>query len=168
MVRLRVFSLWGGVLSVLGIARTRADGVELAIALKPVDAMTVTANYSYIDSENRSPGANLDKDLARRPRETANAEASYLWPVKLTTAVAVRYAGDSFDDHVRDTMVAGAGLNRQETVEFVIARARHAVDRLALFASGESGFLGCRFRPRALLGAPDPARCGRRPGGRPA
>ncbi len=44
---------------------------------------------------------------------------------------AVLGAGDSFEDHIRDTMIAGAGLNRQETVEFVIERAPHAIERLA-------------------------------------
>jgi L-aspartate oxidase len=43
---------------------------------------------------------------------------------------AVLDAGDTFEEHVRDTMVAGAGLNRRETVEFVIERAPHAIDRL--------------------------------------
>ena len=44
---------------------------------------------------------------------------------------AVLGAGDSFEDHIRDTMIAGAGLNRQETVEFVIERAPHAIELLA-------------------------------------
>ncbi len=43
---------------------------------------------------------------------------------------AVLDAGDTFEDHIRDTMVAGAGLNRQETVEFVIERAPLAIERL--------------------------------------
>ncbi|MEP0189624.1 MAG: L-aspartate oxidase [Erythrobacter sp.] len=43
---------------------------------------------------------------------------------------AVLDAGDTFDDHVRDTMVAGAGLNDRETVEFVIERAPSSIDRL--------------------------------------
>lgn len=43
---------------------------------------------------------------------------------------AVLDAGDTFEEHIRDTMVAGAGLNRQETVEFVIERAPHAIERL--------------------------------------
>ena len=43
---------------------------------------------------------------------------------------AVLDAGDTFEDHVRDTMVAGAGLNDLETVEFVIERAPAAIDLL--------------------------------------
>jgi L-aspartate oxidase len=43
---------------------------------------------------------------------------------------AVLDAGDTFDNHVRDTMVAGAGLNDLATVEFVIERAPQSIDRL--------------------------------------
>ena len=43
---------------------------------------------------------------------------------------AVLDAGDTFEEHIRDTMVAGAGLNRRETVEFVIERAPASIDRL--------------------------------------
>ena len=43
---------------------------------------------------------------------------------------AVLDAGDTFEDHIRDTMIAGAGLNRKEAVEFVIERAPHAIARL--------------------------------------
>ncbi len=43
---------------------------------------------------------------------------------------AVLDAGDTFEEHIRDTMVAGAGLNRIETVEFVIESAPQAIARL--------------------------------------
>ena len=43
---------------------------------------------------------------------------------------AVLDAGDTFEEHIRDTMIAGAGLNRRETVEFVVERAPHAIERL--------------------------------------
>ena len=43
---------------------------------------------------------------------------------------AVLDAGDTFDNHVRDTMVAGAGLNDREVVEYVIERAPASIDRL--------------------------------------
>ncbi|BDI60041.1 L-aspartate oxidase [Qipengyuania nanhaisediminis] len=43
---------------------------------------------------------------------------------------AVLDEGDTFENHVRDTMVAGAGLNDIATVEFVIEGAPQAIDRL--------------------------------------
>src|SRR5690606_30473475 len=43
---------------------------------------------------------------------------------------AVLDTGDTFENHIRDTMTAGAGLNRRETVELVIERAPHAIARL--------------------------------------
>ncbi len=44
---------------------------------------------------------------------------------------AVLEPGDTFDDHIRDTMVAGGGLNNREAVEFVIENAPKAIERLA-------------------------------------
>ncbi|HEY9580988.1 MAG TPA: L-aspartate oxidase [Rhizorhapis sp.] len=44
---------------------------------------------------------------------------------------AVLDAGDTFESHVHDTMVAGAGLNNIETVKFVVSNAPAAIERLA-------------------------------------
>ncbi|MEO1969272.1 MAG: L-aspartate oxidase [Sphingomonadaceae bacterium] len=44
---------------------------------------------------------------------------------------AVLDAGDTFENHVRDTMVAGAGLNDRDVVEYVISRAPASIDRLS-------------------------------------
>src|SRR3954469_13323324 len=44
---------------------------------------------------------------------------------------AVLEPGDPFESHVEDTIVAGAGLNRRETVEFVVGNAPAAIERLA-------------------------------------
>lgn len=78
-------------------AKTKANGVELAAAayLGPVQ---VQANYTYTDATNESAGANYGKHLARRPQDTANLSATYVWPVRLSTTVAVRYAGESYDN----------------------------------------------------------------------
>lgn len=43
---------------------------------------------------------------------------------------AVLDAGDTFENHINDTMIAGAGLNRRETVEFVVENAPAAIQRL--------------------------------------
>ena len=44
---------------------------------------------------------------------------------------AVFEAGDTFESHIEDTMVAGAGLNNRTTVEFVIENAPAAIERLS-------------------------------------
>lgn len=44
---------------------------------------------------------------------------------------AVLEAGDTFESHIEDTMVAGAGLNNRKTVEFVVENAPAAIERLA-------------------------------------
>src|SRR3569623_3665718 len=43
---------------------------------------------------------------------------------------AVLEPGDTFESHIEDTMLAGAGLNDRATVEFVVARAPAALARL--------------------------------------
>ena len=43
---------------------------------------------------------------------------------------AVLEPGDTFESHIADTMDAGAGLNRKDTVEFVVENAPRAIQRL--------------------------------------
>src|SRR5512139_1124564 len=44
---------------------------------------------------------------------------------------AVLEPGDTFESHIEDTMIAGAGLNNRRTVEFVVENAPAAIERLA-------------------------------------
>jgi L-aspartate oxidase len=58
---------------------------------------------------------------------------------------AVLEPGDTFESHVEDTIVAGAGLNRREAVEFVVGSAPAAIERLAALGvpfdrGGEEGW----------------------------
>ena len=43
---------------------------------------------------------------------------------------AVLEPGDTFESHIEDTMIAGAGLNDRATVELVVERAPAAIERL--------------------------------------
>ncbi|MDP8913107.1 MAG: L-aspartate oxidase [Pseudomonadota bacterium] len=55
---------------------------------------------------------------------------------------AVLEPGDTFESHIEDTMIAGAGLNDRRSVEFVVENAPAAIERLAElgvpFNKGES------------------------------
>ena len=71
--------------------------MEFAIGLRPVDALTVSANVSYIDAENRTPGTAFRTDLLRRPKETAAFVVDYRLPFGLGIGGTVQIVGDSFD-----------------------------------------------------------------------
>jgi vitamin B12 transporter len=122
-----------GTFTYANIARTRAEGVELELALRPVDALTVTANYSFIDSENRSAGANFGNDLARRPRETVSVNADYRFPFGFGVGGTVTHVGDSFDNAGNTVRLDG----------FVLASVRAELpigERLALYGRVENLF----------------------------
>ncbi|MBY0509095.1 MAG: TonB-dependent receptor [Rhodospirillaceae bacterium] len=77
---------------------TRARGVELQGSVD-IDQFTVTANYTYTDTELTSAGnVNRGKTLTRRPKHQANLSASYQWPFDVATGFSVRYVGDTFDN----------------------------------------------------------------------
>ncbi len=92
------------------VARAEADGVEFTLALRPVDALTLTANYSYIDTENRSIGDNFGNVLARRPKQTASVDADYRFAFGLSVGGTVTMVGDSFDDAANTTRLDGYAL----------------------------------------------------------
>jgi vitamin B12 transporter len=80
------------------IASTKAAGIELA-GSAVFGSLTVQANYTYMDTENASVGnINRGKELARRPKNTANLSADYAWPWDVSTGVTLRYVGDAFDN----------------------------------------------------------------------
>jgi vitamin B12 transporter len=81
------------------IARARAQGVELSLLLRPVEALTFSAAYTYLDAKNRSTGtANFGRDLARRPDNSVTVNADYRWPFGLATGATITAIGDSFDN----------------------------------------------------------------------
>lgn len=92
------------------VARAEADGVEFTLALRPVDALTLTANFSYIDTENRSIGDDFGNDLARRPRQTASVDADYRFAFGLSVGGTVTMVGDSFDEASNTTRLDGYAL----------------------------------------------------------
>ncbi len=93
------------------VARARAQGVETTLALRPIEGLSVLANYSNVDAENRSPGnVNLGKALARRPRETLNALIDYHWNFGLDTGVTYTKTGRSFDNAGNTQVVEGYEL----------------------------------------------------------
>ncbi len=93
------------------IDRTRAKGVEATLALRPVDALNVTASYSYIDARDRSGRLAFDgKRLPRRAEQAVSVSADYDWSFGLSTGATVTLVGDSFDDAANSVRLDGYAL----------------------------------------------------------
>jgi len=111
------------------VARTRAQGLEFGLKLKPVEALTVQANYSWIDAENRANGLKL----ARRPSHSVNAAIDYKWAFGLETGATITHVGDSFDNATNTRQLDGYVL--------VDLRASFSVtERISLYGRVENLF----------------------------
>lgn len=72
-----------------------AEGVELQASVKPFPRLTLSGNYTYTDAED----ATNHTRLYNRPKDAANLDVAYVWPLKLSTTLAVRYSGDSLAEN---------------------------------------------------------------------
>ena len=80
------------------LARTAAEGVELELSARPLDGLTLTANYTHLDARNRSGDANEGNELARRPRHSGSLNADYRFGFGLSVGGTLLAVGRSFDN----------------------------------------------------------------------
>lgn len=80
------------------IARAEARGIEAVAVARIGERLTIDGSFSWVNTQNRSPGTMFGNWLARRPRYAANGSATYVWPSGLSTGLAVRWSGRSFDN----------------------------------------------------------------------
>lgn len=116
------------------VQRTNAEGVELSLVAQFTEQLALSANYTNMDAKNTARGTpNFGRVLARRPKETANAQLSYDWRMGLTTTVAVQHVSRSFDTASNTSVLDGYTL--------FDLRASYAVtDSLELYGRVENAF----------------------------
>jgi len=88
-------------------AKTEADGIELGLTAHIGEHLRIDANYTDMDTTNRTPGANFGNELPRRPGQVLNGEITYAWPIGLTTTVAVLDVSRNFDNASNTVVVDG-------------------------------------------------------------
>lgn len=90
--------------SLENIAAARAEGVELGLWMQPVQGFTLQAQYSLVDTENRSREAdffgrsNFGNRLARRAKDSASFLIDWRSPWGPAIGATVLMVGDTFDD----------------------------------------------------------------------
>lgn len=112
------------------IDRTRAEGVELALAATPLAAFHLVVSYSLIATRNWSAAAAGNR-LARRPHDSGSVSLDYVAQPGWSIGATVLAVGHSYDDTANLTRLAG----------YVVAalRAELPIDgRVALFGRIEN------------------------------
>ena len=89
------------------IARSRAEGLELGLTLRPTRGLLVNANYSIVDATSRSGDATFGNRLARRPKDQASLSIDWTSPWKVSLGSTVTITGDSFDNLSNTTRIDG-------------------------------------------------------------
>ncbi len=138
------------------VLKTKAQGLELIGEYKPVEGLVLSGNYTYTDAETDS-GAAKGKQLTRRPKNMGNLSATYVWPVKLSTTVAVRYVGKTYNNDLNTQVVKDytlvdlrASYPLKDGLE-VFGRVENAFDKdyqtiLNYGTPGRGAFVGLRAR----------------------
>lgn len=138
------------------LQKTKAQGLELIAEARPIERLTITGNYTYTQAE-LAAGANDGKQLSRRPKNLGNLSATYRWPVGLSTTVAVRYVGKTYNNEANTVAVSDyatvdlrASYPINDTLE-VYGRVENALDKdyqtiLNYGTPGRGAFLGLRAR----------------------
>ena len=90
------------------VARAVSQGLEFTLAIKPIEALTVTGSYTYLNAKDRSPGG-LDngRRLPGRPSHSVTMNADYRFGFGLETGATLTAIGDSFDDAANNRRLDG-------------------------------------------------------------
>ena len=92
------------------IERTRTSGIEAAIAVRPDPAIELSANYTYLDTRNRSTGRFAGNRLARRPIHALYLNAGWAFVPEALLSADLQLVGDSFDDVANSRRLDGYAL----------------------------------------------------------
>lgn len=149
--------------SLENIAAARAQGVELGLWMQPVANFTVQAQYSLVDTENRSREldffgrSNFGNRLARRAKDSASVLVDWTSPWGPALGATFLMVGDTFDDvantirldsHVRVDL--RASWNISDNLE-VYGRVENLFDEAYQTAfnygvPGRAGYAGVRLK----------------------
>ena len=89
----------------INVDKATTQGIELVTAIDITDALTLTANYTYLDSEQKS-GPNEGQPLSDASKHAVNARLNWIVDEKLNTWVRGSYRSPRYrsDEHVRNQL----------------------------------------------------------------
>ncbi len=132
----------------LNIERNRTRGAEAILSIAPSERFSVNANFTWLDTENRSTGANFGNELARRPASSLYLDARYKTGFGLDLGADMQMVGDSFDDlansrRIDGYVVAGVRANMPVTSNIELFGRIDNLFDVTYETATDFGTLGC-------------------------
>ncbi len=93
------------------VARARAQGLELALTMRPTDDLTLQVTHGTVDARNTTAGnANQNRRLARRPEQSSSILVDYRWSFGLNTGATLTNVSRSFENAANTVALPGYTL----------------------------------------------------------
>ncbi len=81
------------------VGKGRAQGLEMEVGLQLTPTLSSNVVYSYVDTENRTPGdPNRGNSFARRPAHMVTGSLDWQTPLGLALGFDLRVVGNAWDD----------------------------------------------------------------------
>ena len=116
---------FNGLFDTLNLGAARTQGLEFEMHVRPIDNLTFSASYTYLDAEKTSV-ADISQlqgaRLPRRPRNEVYVSASYLWFKKLRTTAEAKFV------NAREELSFGAPNFDIEDYSFVNFAAEYEIN----------------------------------------
>lgn len=132
--------------TVVNIGRARTQGVEAFAAWKPLETVSLRADYTFTEAADRVTG----RALVRRPTHKASLTGGWQFRPDADLSATLLYVGPWIDGS-RDFSVSGLKTEGYLTVN--LAARWQVTDMFTLFARGENLFDETYQNPVGFLGA---------------
>ncbi len=138
------------------VARTRSTGVELLVSARPVEGLSIEAQYTHLNPRNRAADSPSEgKVLVRRPQESVSLSADYRHAAGIAGGVTVTTASDRFINasntrrldgyttlDLRASYTVYKGLDLYGRFDNVLDADYETIDQYGTF--GRAGYIGLR------------------------
>lgn len=117
------------------VGRASSEGVELTAKVRPIDELTISAGYTFTQTEDKSTGL----ELLRRPKQKVSANIDYS-NKRVALGVGFTYAGARFDNYYDSATYSTTRVTLKDYPLFNLSASYNVTDQIQLFGRIENLF----------------------------
>lgn len=110
------------------VGRASSEGVELTAKVRPIDELTISAGYTFTQTEDKSTGL----ELLRRPKQKVSAHIDYS-NKQVALGVGFTYAGARFDNYYDSATYSTTRVTLKDYPVVNLSASYNVTDQIQLF-----------------------------------